>query len=84
MMIKSDEYQLPLTVGGLGYYTVKFGGISFTMGSNYNVSIQDKRCSYWFVFGSSLTDEEMTTKTGRRPGSVYCKGWQIPIDWKEK
>nr|CAH8850971.1 unnamed protein product [Trichobilharzia regenti]CAH8850974.1 unnamed protein product [Trichobilharzia regenti] len=76
MRIRSQSFFLPMTLGPNDEVTVKFDKINFTLDKQHNLTVEDVKCTYKVQFGTSLTEEELATKSGKRLGSKDCKMMQ--------
>nr|CAH8850991.1 unnamed protein product [Trichobilharzia regenti] len=73
MRIKSESFILQMTLGPNDEVNVKFDKINFTLDKQHNLTVEDVKCTYNVQFGTSLTKEELETKSGKRLGSKDCK-----------
>nr|CAH8850956.1 unnamed protein product [Trichobilharzia regenti] len=75
MGIKSDEYMLPMSLGGDGARIVNFKGVIFTLDSDLQLTVQDADCTYKVKYNSFENKGAGKGKT-KRNGSKNCKSQQ--------
>ncbi|CAH8850933.1 unnamed protein product [Trichobilharzia szidati] len=77
MRIKSDDYLLPMTLGGDGAISVNFMGITFTLGPQLDLMVVDADCRYEVKF-DPFDPNETGGREEQRTGSLDCTRPQIP------
>nr|CAH8850965.1 unnamed protein product [Trichobilharzia regenti] len=75
MGIKTDEYMLPMSLGGDGARIVDFKGIIFPLDSDFQLTVQDADCTYQVQYDPFERDDKRQRKT-RRNGTKNCKSQQ--------